>query len=64
MSANKVFSKVEGLELIMERSFNAPKELVFSMFIESDHIADRLGYDRLQNGSETRWHLALLHAFA
>lgn len=39
MSANKISSKVEGLELIMERSFEAPKELVFSMFTEADHIA-------------------------
>ena len=38
MSANKVSSKVEGLELVMERSFEAPKELVFSMFTEPDHI--------------------------
>lgn len=39
MSANKVSSKVEGLELIMERSFEAPRERVFSMFTESEHIA-------------------------
>lgn len=39
MSANKVSSKVEGLELIMERSFEAPRERVFSMFTEPDHIA-------------------------
>ncbi|WP_269148244.1 SRPBCC family protein [Planococcus antarcticus] len=39
MSANKVSSKVGGLELIMERSFDATKELVFSMFVEPDHTA-------------------------
>ncbi|WP_223635720.1 SRPBCC domain-containing protein [Planococcus sp. 4-30] len=39
MSANKVSSKVEGLELILERSFEAPRERVFSMFTEADHIA-------------------------
>lgn len=39
MSANKISSKVEGLELIMERSFEAPKELVFSAFTEPDHVA-------------------------
>lgn len=39
MSANKVSSKVEGLELIMERSFEAPRERVFSMFTEAEHIA-------------------------
>lgn len=38
MSANKISSKVEGLELFMERSFDAPKELVFSTYTEPDHI--------------------------
>lgn len=38
MSTNKISSKVDGLELIMERSFNAPKDLLYSMFIEPDHV--------------------------
>ena len=38
MSANKVSSRVEGLELVMERSFDAPKGLVFSMFTDPDHL--------------------------
>ncbi|WP_142828281.1 SRPBCC domain-containing protein [Planococcus soli] len=39
MSANKISSKVDGLELIMERSFDAPRDLVFSMFVEREHVA-------------------------
>lgn len=49
MAANKISSKIEGLELIMERSFNASKELVFSMFVEPDHIKRWWG----PNGWET-----------
>lgn len=43
MSAKNFSSRVEGLELIIERSFNAPKELVFSMFIDADHISRWFG---------------------
>ncbi|RNF38985.1 SRPBCC family protein [Planococcus salinus] len=49
MSAKKTISRVEGLELIMERSFDAPKERVYSMFIEPDHIVRWWG----PNGWET-----------
>lgn len=38
MSEKMVSSKVEGLELIMERSFEAPKDLVFSMFVQAEHL--------------------------
>lgn len=66
MSANKVSSKVEGLELIMERSFDAPKELVFSMFIESDHITHwwgPIGWDTTVYKMEVKpggiWHYCM-----
>lgn len=38
MSSDKVSSKIKGLELIVERSFDAPKELVFSMYTAAEHI--------------------------
>lgn len=49
MSVNKTSSRVEGLELIFERSFDAPKELVFSMFVNPDHVKNWWG----PNGWET-----------
>lgn len=43
MSANNQFNstttKIEGLEMKMERFFMAPRELVFKMYTESEHIA-------------------------
>jgi len=36
--SNAAVTKVEGLELIMERFFVAPRELVFSMFTDPEHI--------------------------
>lgn len=35
---NKMISKVEGQELILERVFNAPRELVFKAFSEAEHL--------------------------
>lgn len=49
MSANKASSRVEGSKLIIERFFDAPKELVFSMFIEPNHLGRWWG----PNGWET-----------
>ncbi|RDU37921.1 SRPBCC domain-containing protein [Neobacillus piezotolerans] len=36
---NAVASRVEGLELIIERVFDAPRELVFSVFSDPVHLA-------------------------
>lgn len=38
-SVNKLVSKVEGMELIIERDFDAPRELVFSVFSDPVHLA-------------------------
>ncbi|WP_223070436.1 SRPBCC domain-containing protein [Paenibacillus caui] len=35
---NKMIIKVEGQEFIMERIFDAPKELVFKAFTEAEHL--------------------------
>ncbi|MFC5468089.1 SRPBCC domain-containing protein [Cohnella suwonensis] len=35
---NKMLTKVEGNELILERVFNAPRELVFKAFSEAEHL--------------------------
>lgn len=47
MSANKgivnMTSRVEGKELIMERTFNSPRELVFKAFSDSNHLASWWG---------------------
>ncbi|WP_191565664.1 SRPBCC family protein [Metabacillus idriensis] len=47
MSTNKgivnMTSRVEGKELIMERTFNAPRELVFKAFSDSKHLASWWG---------------------
>jgi uncharacterized protein YndB with AHSA1/START domain len=37
-AANKLISKVEGRELTLERIFNAPRELVFKAFAETEHL--------------------------
>jgi uncharacterized protein YndB with AHSA1/START domain len=37
-SANPMNSKVEGKALILERIFNAPRELVFKAFSEAEHL--------------------------
>lgn len=36
---NKIATKVEGRDLVMERIFDAPRELVFKVFSESQHLA-------------------------
>lgn len=38
MTTNKLVSKVEDNVLILERIFDAPRELVFKMFEESEHL--------------------------
>ncbi|WP_174612724.1 SRPBCC family protein [Virgibacillus ihumii] len=38
MSENKLTYKTEGRTLVMERMFDAPRELVFKAFSESDHL--------------------------
>ncbi|UUZ81711.1 SRPBCC domain-containing protein [Paenibacillus sp. P26] len=35
---NKMLTKVEGRELILERVFDAPRELVFKAFSEAEHL--------------------------
>lgn len=35
---NKMSSRIEGQELILERIFDAPKELVFKAFSEAEHL--------------------------
>lgn len=39
MSDNKMNTKVEGRELVMERIFDAPRDLVFKTFSKSEHLA-------------------------
>ncbi|NEW05346.1 SRPBCC domain-containing protein [Paenibacillus sp. SYP-B3998] len=36
--SNKMITKVEGQELILERVFEAPRELVFKAFSEAEHL--------------------------
>ncbi|MCY9668398.1 SRPBCC domain-containing protein [Paenibacillus alginolyticus] len=36
--SNQMITKVEGQELILERAFNAPRELVFKAFSEAEHL--------------------------
>ncbi|WP_257350645.1 SRPBCC family protein [Pseudalkalibacillus decolorationis] len=36
---NKLTTKVEGRDLVIERILDAPRELVFKMFSEPDHLA-------------------------
>jgi uncharacterized protein YndB with AHSA1/START domain len=36
--SNKMISKVEGQEVILERVFDAPRELVFKAFSEAEHL--------------------------
>ncbi|KGE19760.1 SRPBCC domain-containing protein [Paenibacillus wynnii] len=36
--SNKMITTVEGQELILERVFNAPRELVFKAFSEAEHL--------------------------
>ncbi|WP_426446009.1 SRPBCC domain-containing protein [Paenibacillus sp. S-38] len=35
---NAMVSRVEGTELVLERVFNAPRELVFKAFSEAEHL--------------------------
>ncbi|MCZ8518576.1 MULTISPECIES: SRPBCC domain-containing protein [Paenibacillus] len=36
--ASKMISRVEGQELVLERVFDAPRELVFKVFSEAEHL--------------------------
>lgn len=38
MMANQMITRVEGQVLILERVFNAPRELVFKVFSDADHL--------------------------
>ncbi|MDQ0271403.1 SRPBCC family protein [Cytobacillus purgationiresistens] len=42
-SFNETLSRVEGRDLIIERVFNAPRELVFKAFSDSTHLANWWG---------------------
>ncbi|ALS28129.1 ATPase [Paenibacillus sp. 32O-W] len=37
-TTNKLVSKVEGRELVLERVFDAPRELVFEAFAKAEHL--------------------------
>lgn len=41
--SNQMVMKVEGQELILERVFNAPRELVFRAFTEAEHLKNWWG---------------------
>ncbi|MGG1661790.1 SRPBCC domain-containing protein [Brevibacillus sp. NRS-1366] len=41
--SSKMISKVEGQELVLERIFNAPRELVFKAFSEAEHLKNWWG---------------------
>jgi uncharacterized protein YndB with AHSA1/START domain len=41
--SNQMLSKVEGQELILERVFAAPRELVFKAFSEAEHLKNWWG---------------------
>ncbi|MDN7246449.1 SRPBCC domain-containing protein [Planococcus shenhongbingii] len=41
--SNDAFTRVEGLEMVMERFFMAPRELVFTMHTEPEHIKNWWG---------------------
>ncbi|MBL0385052.1 SRPBCC domain-containing protein [Tumebacillus sp. ITR2] len=41
--SNKMTTKVEGQELILERVFDAPRDLVFQAFSEADHLKNWWG---------------------
>lgn len=47
--SNSTSTRVEGTELVMERFFNAPPELVYAMYTEPQHIKNWWG----PNGWET-----------
>ncbi|MEC0168284.1 SRPBCC domain-containing protein [Paenibacillus graminis] len=38
MEMSKMISRVEGQELVLERVFDAPRELVFKVFSEAEHL--------------------------
>jgi uncharacterized protein YndB with AHSA1/START domain len=42
-SANQTVSKMEGGELVLARTFNAPRELVFKVWTEAEHLAQWWG---------------------
>ncbi|PMB09861.1 ATPase [Fischerella thermalis CCMEE 5273] len=42
-SYNKTISRVEGKDLILERVFDAPHELVFKVYSESEHLENWWG---------------------
>jgi uncharacterized protein YndB with AHSA1/START domain len=37
-ATNKLVSKVEGRELVLERVFDAPRDLVFEVFTKAEHL--------------------------
>ncbi|RSL30255.1 SRPBCC domain-containing protein [Salibacterium salarium] len=43
MSNQKTVSKVEGKDLILERVFEAPRDLVFQAFTQDEHLANWWG---------------------
>lgn len=65
---NKMSSKIDGRELVLERVFDAPRELVFKAFSESERLKQWWGprgwtlpvcnVDFRPGGV---WHLSLIH---
>lgn len=43
MDSNKMTVNVDGPNLIMERTFNAPRDVLFKMYADSDHLASWWG---------------------
>ncbi|WP_033540969.1 SRPBCC family protein [Planococcus sp. CAU13] len=66
MSGQNTQTRVEGRDLIMERSFDAPKELVFAAHVSPDHVArwwGPTGWDTLSYEMEVQpggvWHYCM-----
>ncbi|WP_269432522.1 SRPBCC domain-containing protein [Gordoniibacillus kamchatkensis] len=63
--SNKMMKKVEGQELILERVFDAPRELVFKAFSEAEHLKrwwpPRLDAAGMQHRFSSGRRLALLN---
>ncbi|WP_174613695.1 hypothetical protein [Virgibacillus ihumii] len=47
-ATNHLNSYVDGKKLVLEKVFDAPRELVFKTFSESEHLANWWGH-RLEN---------------
>ncbi len=58
MMANSMIFKAEGNQLIAERVFDAPRELVFKMFTEAEHLKNWWGP---RGWDSTWWFVAFLH---